>query len=50
MKMTRAAWTAIVRQAAVLMKRHERVAAIRLLREKTGCGLKEAYDATKRLG
>jgi len=49
MKMTRATWRQIARETATICRNEGRVPAIRYLREQTGCGLKEAYDATHRL-
>lgn len=49
MRMTRSEWRAIARETANILRNEGRVPAIRYLRERTGCGIKEAYDATYRL-
>lgn len=49
MTMSRAEWRQIAREAANILRNEGRVPAIKYLRERTGCGIKEAYDATHRL-
>lgn len=49
MKMTRTRWRILAREVDNIRRNEGRVPAIRHLRDQTGCGIKEAYDATKRL-
>jgi len=47
MKMTRKNWRSICNKAYTLTMDGQRIEAVKLLRNSTGCGLKEALDATK---
>lgn len=49
MKMTRAQWRLIARQTQDLAKAGRIIDAIKHLRLRVGCGLKEAHDAAYRL-
>ena len=49
MQMTRKAWQQIALKAQQLAVQGHKVNAIKFLREQTGCGIKEAYDAVKML-
>ena len=48
-KMTRQQWRVIAQRAQALAHLGGTIGAIKYLREQTGCGLKEAYDATNAL-
>lgn len=49
MNMTRKEWRDIARQAQRLAQRGDLITAIKLLRVKTACGLKDAWTAVKDL-
>lgn len=48
MMMTRVEWRKVAREAQGL-SRQSTIDAIKYLREATGCGLKQAHDAVRRL-
>lgn len=49
MKMTRIEWRCVCIEVQRLAKTGSFIYGIKLLRNRTGCGLKEAFDAVKRL-
>lgn len=49
MIMTKREWRAVVIEAQRLSQNGQCITSIKLLRERTGCGLKEAHDAMRKL-